>query len=109
MQNFIKEDVSEVKFSSSLGDFPVALSSKGELSIEMEKVLSQMPGAGGAFSDKVLLINKDHPIAKKLEKAGDDELKDITKALYAGAALQEGLPVDDIADINNIIFKYMAK
>lgn len=109
MQNYIKEDVSEVKFSSSLGDFPVALSSKGELSIEMEKVLSQMPGAGSAISDKVLLINKDHPIAKKLEKAKDDELKDITKALYAGAAFQEGLPVDDIADINNIIFKYMAK
>ena len=41
----------------------MCLSSEGPLSLEMEKVLSAMPGAEGApKSQKVLEINADHPI-----------------------------------------------
>lgn len=109
LKSYISNYVDEVKFTSGLGEYPVSLSTKGDISIEMEKVLSQMPGSGSASAQKVLLINKDHTIAEKIANADNEELEKIAKVLYASAALMEGLPVDDLGDISKIIFEYMSK
>ena len=91
--------VKAVKTSSVLKEHPVALSSEGPVSIEMEKVLKNMPGNDGIRSEKILEINENHAVFSALKAilAEGDSKK---LALYAGilyeqARLIEGLSVED--------------
>ena len=47
LKESIGDSVNEVRFTSSLKNHPVCLTTEGMLSLEMEKVLSAMPGAKG--------------------------------------------------------------
>ena len=94
------EKVAEVKITSRLKNHPVCLSSKGEVSIEMEKVLNSMPGTEGnkVSAQKVLEINSNHAVFGKIKSLfeGDKEkLSDLADVLYIQARLIEGLPIDD--------------
>lgn len=104
LTDFIKEalgdKVTEVKLSSRLKSHPVCLSAKGDLSIEMEKVLSQAPDAqpDAVKAQKVLEINANHVLYEKLQKyfAEDKEkVKKIAEILYDQALLIEGMPVEN--------------
>lgn len=99
MQKALDGKVKSVKVSTRLKTHPVCLSSEGALSIEMEKVLSSMPNAGGMKAQRVLELNAAHPIFAKLQalqKDGDEEkLSEYAKLLYDQALLIEGLPVED--------------
>ena len=99
MQTALDGKVKSVKVSTRLKTHPVCLSSEGALSIEMEKVLSSMPNAGGMKAQRVLELNAAHPIFAKLQalqKDGDEEkLSEYAKLLYDQALLIEGLPVED--------------
>ena len=66
MQEVIGE-VSEVKFSNKLKKHPVCLTTKGDVSIEMQKVFDAMPNDMGIKAQQVLEINEKHAIAKKLK------------------------------------------
>lgn len=103
--------VSAVKFSANLTNHPVCLSSEGELSVEMEKVLRRMPGAEGAPEAKVVLeINHSHKITEKLFKlyAEDKEtLKKYAKILYFEACLISGLSLDDPAEFATLVSELM--
>ena len=112
LTDFIKEKlgdkVSDVKLSSRLKSHPVCLSTKGELSMEMEKVLSQSPDApeNGVKAEKVLEINANHAIYDKLQKlfAEDkDKLEKVAKVLYAQALLIEGMPIDNPTEIAGLV------
>ena len=115
MFNIIKDEigVSEVKFTNKLSSHhAVCLSNKGDVSIEMEKVMKEMPIDNGVEAEKVLEINESHPIADKLKdlyKNDKDELKEYAKILYAQARLIEGLPIDNPTEISNLICDLMAK
>ena len=91
--------VKAVKTSAVLKEHPVALSSEGPVSIEMEKVLKNMPGNDGIASEKVLEINENHPVFASLKEtaaAGDSaKLSLYAGILYEQARLIEGLPVED--------------
>ncbi len=91
--------VKEVRTSAVLKEHPVALSSDGPVSIEMEKVLKNMPGNDGITSEKVLEINENHPVFQAMKDtaaAGDSEkLALYAKILYDQARLIEGLPIED--------------
>ena len=91
--------VKAVKTSAVLKEHPVALSSDGPVSIEMEKVLKNMPGNDGITSEKVLEINENHPVFASLKEtaaAGDSaKLTLYAGILYEQARLIEGLPVED--------------
>lgn len=106
-------DVSEVKFTDKLSDnHAVCLSNKGDVSVEMEKVMKEMPIDSGVEAEKVLEINSSHPIAHKLKdlyKKDKEELKDYGKILYAQARLIEGLPIDNPTEISNLICDMMSK
>lgn len=106
-------DVSEVRFTDKLSDnHAVCLSNKGEVSVEMEKVMKQMPIDNGVEAEKILEINESHPIANKLKelyKNDSDSLKNYGKILYAQARLIEGLPIDNPTEISNLICDFMAK
>ena len=99
MKEALGEEVSAVKFSGNLGSHAVCLSAEGYLSMEMEKVLSSMPGGGqGAKAQLVLEINDKHPLAEKLFallKDDPETLKKYTKILYDQARLISGLDVQN--------------
>jgi molecular chaperone HtpG len=106
-------EISEVKFTNKLSKHPVQLVSKGNVTIEMEKVINAMPTNETVNAEKVLEINKNHPIADKLIKLSKDkkneEIKNISKVLYAQARLIEGLPIDNPTEITNLICEELSK
>ncbi len=105
-------DVQEVKFTSRLKNHPVCLSTLGEISVEMEKVMNAMPTNESINAQKVLEINFHHPIVKKLQDLyvkDQEELKKYSKVLYAQARLIEGLPIENPTEITNLICDLMVK
>ncbi len=97
MKNALGDKVKAVRLSKVLREHPVALSSDGALSIEMEKVLRNMPEGGAIKSEKILEINENHPVFEALKAAASDseKLALYSKILYDQALLIEGLPIDD--------------
>ena len=99
-------DVSTVRFTNKLKNHPVCLTSEGDISIEMEKVINAMPTDEHIDAAKVLEINENHKIASKIKDLYENDkeaLKDYTKILYAQARLIEGLPIDNPTEITNLI------
>ena len=104
--------VSAVRFTSTLKRHPVCLTSEGDLSVEMEKVLSKMPGAedGAPKASVALEINSEHPIAAKLEalyEADKDALKKYAEILYSAACLISGVTVEDPVKLCELITELM--
>ena len=106
-------DVSEVKFTNKLKNHPVCITTKGNISTEMEKVINAMPTDESIKAETVLEINADHPIAKKLQSLSKDkdktELEKYTKILYSEARLIEGLPISNPTEISNLICDIISK
>ena len=114
MLSFMKDaigKVSAVKFSANLTKHPVCLSSEGDLSVEMEKILKRMPGAEGAPEAKVVLeLNHDHEITEKLfHLFGEDKdtLSSYAKILYYEACLMAGVAIEDPVEFATLISKLM--
>ena len=69
MFTFMQEsipDVKAIKFTNKLKNHPVCLSSEGDISVEMEKTMKNMPFDNGVTASKVLEINENHELAKKI-------------------------------------------
>ena len=113
MKETLKGSIADITFTHRLKQHPVCLTSKGEVSVEMQKVLQQMPNGSQVKAETVLEINEKHPIAKKLKdlykKKDKKELEDYTKILYAQACLIEGLPVENPTEISNLICQELSK
>lgn len=112
MKEVLQGKVKNVKASTKLKTHPVCLSSEGELSIEMEKTLKMMPGAGEVHADKVLELNVEHEIFDKLRTAFEqdkDTAELYTKLLYEQALLIEGLPIEDPVEYANRVWKLLSK
>ena len=108
MKNILGDEVKAVKLTDKLGSHPVCISADGYVSLEMAKVLSQMPNGGnGIKADLVLEINSEHPIAKKLAEADDEMLAKYTKILYAQAKLIAGLDIDNPTELTDSIVDLM--
>ena len=110
MKEALGEKISVVKASSRLKNYPVCLSSEGEVSIEMEKILSAMPNNQGVKAQKVLEVNTNHEVFNSLKDALEndkDKFNLYTKLLYNQALLVEGLSIEDPVDFTNDICKLM--
>lgn len=110
MKEYLDDRVKEVKGTSKLKDHPVYLASDGELSIEMEKVLNQMPDGEHIKADKVLEINVNHKVFDRLKEAYEndkDKLKLYTNLLYNQSLLIEGLPLEDPVEFTNNIWQLL--
>lgn len=100
MKEALGDKVAKVKLSSILKNHPVCLTSEGELSIEMEKVLNSMPNVQGdnkIKATKVLEINVNHPVFETIKKyyAEDkDKLTTLSEVLYDQALLIEGVTLE---------------
>ncbi|MGN0178175.1 MAG: molecular chaperone HtpG [Monoglobaceae bacterium] len=99
MKEALGDRVVNVKPTTRLKNHPVCITSEGEVSLEMEKILGQMPN-GGVKAQRVLEINIKHPLFEKLKAAQDDKdkLKKLTEVLYGCALLAEGMSVENSAD-----------
>lgn len=115
--DFLKESldgkVKEVRVSDRLKSHPVCLSSGGEITLEMEKVLNSMPGSEGQVkADRVLELNPSHPVFATLQKLYTED-KDRVKAyaglLYAQAVLIEGMSLEDPVAFSNAVCDLMSK
>lgn len=110
MKEALGEKISAVKASSRLKNYPVCLSSEGEVSIEMEKILSAMPNNQGVKAQKVLEVNTNHEVFNSLKDALEndkDKFNLYTKLLYNQALLVEELSIEDPVDFTNDICKLM--
>ena len=111
MKNTLGDEVETVKASERLKNYPVCLSSQGDISLEMEKVLSSQPNFNDVKAKRVLEVNVAHDVFKKLNDlwtAGDKEkLADYTKLLYDQSLLIAGLDVKDPAEFSSLICKLM--
>ena len=106
--------VSAVRFTSALEGHPVCLSSEGELSVEMEKILKKMPGADGSVpkATVALEINVNHPIKEKLfDLFAKDRaaLEKYSKMLYSEACLISGIAIENPAELCELITELMLK
>ena len=105
--------VKEVRLSGKLKSHPVCLSSDGPLSLDMERVLSAMPGSENQIrADRVLEINPAHPVFETLKKTQTEDaelMKKYALLLYDQALLIEGMPVDDPVAFSNAICDLMSK
>ena len=111
LTNALKGKVVEVKFSTKLVDSPVALVSKDGLSLNMEKILNNIEGNENKInSEKILEINPDHEIFKKLTSIKDEnEIKDYANVLYNEALILSGLDISNkeefFKSLNKILIK----
>ncbi|WP_067836260.1 molecular chaperone HtpG [Amphibacillus sediminis] len=110
MKDILKGKVSDVRSSKRLKSHPVCLSNEGDISIEMEKVLSMMPDNQGIQAEKVLEINTNHDIFKAIQaifSSDPDQIETYTNILYNQALLIEGLPIEDPISYTNDVWKVM--
>ncbi|MGZ9587356.1 molecular chaperone HtpG [Paenibacillus marinisediminis] len=110
MKSILSDKVKQVRASKRLKTHPVCLTTEGEVTIEMEKILKAMPNGQDVKADKVLEINVNHEVYKSLKEAaqGDKEkLSLYTNLLYHQALLIEGLPIEDPVQFTNDICKIM--
>ena len=106
-------DIDEVRFTNKLKSHPVCLTSKGDVSIEMQKVFDAMPNDLGIKAKTILEINEKHPISKKLKELykNDDktDFNNYTKILYSEACIIAGLPIDNPTEISDLICDVISK
>ena len=104
--------IKECRISDKLKSHPVCISSFGQISLEMEKILNQNPQNQKVTSEKVLEINPNHKIfaaMQKLYETDKDKFKDYASILYDQALLIEGMQIDDPVEFSNKICSLMAE
>ena len=111
MKKVLEDNVTEVKLTNKLKSHPVCLTTTGEVSTSMEKVINAMPTDEKIKANEVLEINASHKIVDKLKdlyKNDKDEFTKYTKVIYYEARLIEGLPIDNPTELSNLMCDIMA-
>lgn len=99
VKDILGDKITEVNFSANIGNVASSLLSKGAISLEMEKVLSEMPGNEKVKAEKVLALNPEHPLIQRLqEEKNEEDKKNLVSVLYNQARLLEGFAVENPAE-----------
>ena len=111
LQEALNGKVAKVALSQRLKSHPVCLTSEGEISLEMEKVLNSMPTDQKVHAQRVLEINPDHEIFGKLKSLSDsgdkEKLGKYAALLYDQALLIEGMSIENPVEFSNLICELM--
>jgi molecular chaperone HtpG len=111
LQEALNGKVTKVALSQRLKSHPVCLTSEGEISLEMEKVLNSMPTDQKIHAQRVLEINPDHEIFGKLKSLSEggnkEKIGKYAKLLYDQALLIEGVSIEDPVEFSNLICELM--
>lgn len=100
MKELLDGEVVDVKASQGLTQDAAILTAQGDISIEMEKTLAGQPGdMPKVQAQKVLQVNPDHPVVKKLlafrDQGKEEDFQAYTQLLYDQARIIAGLGVED--------------
>ena len=112
LKKTLKDKVKDVRLSGRLKESPVCLVSGEGLSLEMEKVLKQMPNQSGMQAEKILEINPDHELfqaLKSVHEADKKRAKDYAHLLYNQALLIEGYPIENPKEVSDLMVKLMVE
>lgn len=116
MFDFMKEcldnEVSQIRYTNKLKNHPICLTSEGQITVEMQKVINAMPTDEHIDAKLVLEINESHDIAEKIKDLYENDkeaLKKYTKILYNEARLIEGLPVQNPTELSNLVCEMLSK
>ena len=112
MKESLNDEVSQIRYTNKLKKHPLCLTSDGEVTVEMQKVINAMPTDEHVNAKLVLEINEDHDIAKKIKelyKTDKEMLKKYTKILYDEARLIEGLPVSNPTELSSLVCELLSK
>ncbi len=112
LKEALNNEVEDVKLTNKLVNHPVCLTTEGNISVEMQKVLNAMPTDEKVNAHLILEINVNHPIFEKLKKVykkDKDLFNNYAKVLYSQAKLIEGLSLDNPTEISNIICDILSK
>ena len=108
LKEALKDQVVDVRLSTRLKTHPVCLVADEGISLEMEKVLAQMPNADQSVKAKrILELNSDHPLMDALSKVDADKVKDYASLLYDQALLIEGFSLEDPIGFSNRLAQLM--
>ncbi len=108
VQEVLKEKVSKVIGTTKLNKHAVCMSSEGEISLEMEKVLSQNPELEQQLkANKVLEINLTHKVFEKLKTIDGEDFEKLCYVLYNVATLMAGLEIENVTKLADDIFDLM--
>ena len=102
--------VAEVRLSNMLGDYASGLSAKGELSIEMAKVLAAVPGNEKIKAEYVLELNPAHRIFTQLRSLADSDKTKFGRLcvlLYAEALLTVGIEPENPGEFVKLINEFI--
>ena len=77
-----------VTATDKLKSYPVCLAAKGDVSLEMERIMQAM--GGGVKAERVLQVNMEHPIILGMEKLTEQDFDDTVTVLYNEALIAEG-------------------
>lgn len=102
--------VAEVRLSNMLGDYASGLSAKGELSIEMAKVLAAVPGNEKIKAEYVLELNPSHRIFAQLRSLAESDKTKFGRLcvlLYAEALLTVGIEPENPGEFVKLINEFI--
>lgn len=112
MKEILKDNVTNVVLSKRLTESPVCLVSEEGISLEMEKVIANLPHQDKPKASKVLELNPNHPVFTAIENlynANDPMFDEFAKLLYDQALLIEGFPLENPAEFSRKISELMIK
>lgn len=112
MKDILGDNVNEVKFTTRLLNHPVCLTTSGDISTSMEKVINSMPTEEKISAKEVLLININHNISNKLKelyKENKEEFIKYTKVIYYEARLIEGLSIENPTEFSSLVCELLSK
>ncbi len=112
LKKSLGKKVKDVKLSGRLSSSPVCLVSGEGLSLEMEKVLKQMPNQSDMKADKILEINPNHDLFQALKSIFESDttkLDDYASLLYDQALLIEGYEIENPVEFSNRMVKLMVE
>ena len=101
------DKVLDVRLTDRLKNAAACLTGDEGMSVEMYKVLRQMPNGANIPMTFHFELNPDHPVCVKLATLDDETLKQYAELLLAQAKLVAGLPLDDPAAFAESMLKLM--
>ena len=108
LKEALKDQVVDVRLSSRLKSHPLCLVADEGISLEMEKVLAQMPDANNQVKAKrILELNSDHPLIDALGRIDSTKVSSYAKLLYNQALLIEGFTIEDPIEFSNSMAQLM--
>lgn len=116
LKESLKDKVDDVSFSTKLVDSPVCVENKQGVSLNMEQVLKEQPGAENVApkASKVLEINPDSDLFKAISQLDDDEkIKSYSSLLYNEAMILQGFEIDNkvefVKKLNQLMLEALKK